>query len=173
METNTNAPKSQGQNPTGEGLQQDCLIEGETANQRICRKAEEARAGALEWLIKGASGGQTYAYMSPARHAAFNALKNLAVRLSLLGLQARQEGPSPVEPECEQTLDEIIRLLAVLNDPDKESDGMSSSAAIAPTTARERHQALLAPLSTTRPATRTLPCSYPHHFLPPCQLSTR
>ncbi|WP_299758687.1 hypothetical protein [uncultured Pontibacter sp.] len=45
--------------------------------------------------------------------------------------------------------------------------------AIAPTTAQERHQALLAPLSTTRPSTRPLLCSYPHTFLVPSQLSCR
>ncbi|PTX14714.1 hypothetical protein C8N40_110143 [Pontibacter mucosus] len=49
---------------------------------------------------------------------------------------------------------------------------MRPPAAIA-TAVREKHKALLAPLSTALPATRTLPLHYPHHFLPPCQLSCR
>ncbi|WP_299758686.1 hypothetical protein [uncultured Pontibacter sp.] len=118
METNLNESKS----PAGGAQQRDRMIVGETPYERICRKAEEASTAALEWLIKGTAGAQTFAALSPTKHAAFDALKGLALQLSLLGLQARQEGPSPVEPECEQTLDEIIRLLAVLNDSDKESD---------------------------------------------------
>ncbi|OKL42088.1 hypothetical protein A3841_08815 [Pontibacter flavimaris] len=46
----------------------------------------------------------------------------VALKLSLLGLQVQREGPGPVEPECEQTLDEIIRQLAVLNIPDPQDD---------------------------------------------------
>ncbi|WP_266202760.1 hypothetical protein [Pontibacter kalidii] len=122
METNTNALKSQRDNPAAEVQQRDYLAVGEAADQRIFRKAEAASMGTLEWLITVTSGGQTYADLPPVKLAAFDELKDLAVRLSLLGLRVQRDGPTSVEPEYEQTLDEIIRLLAVLNSPDMEDD---------------------------------------------------
>jgi len=118
----TNPSKSRGESPAGKARQLNQRAVDEPARQRILQKAAEAEKGSLERLTAVATKETTHLGLSPVKRAALGRLEDLTGELGLLVLQAQREGPRSVEPACEQALDEINRLLAVLSSPNPEGD---------------------------------------------------